>query len=129
MRIAQVAPLFESVPPPLYGGTERVVAHLTNELVGLGRLSRWPTTQPGKSQPAPDVNTPRPFRRPADTDESGFLSSDHEERLHPAGRASSITAAGCKAGASRSAEPKGELCSSPFSVLRSQFVFKCGFER
>ncbi len=36
MRIAQVAPLFESVPPTLYGGTERVVAHLTNELVGLG---------------------------------------------------------------------------------------------
>ena len=36
MRIAQVAPLFESVPPALYGGTERVVAHLTNELVGLG---------------------------------------------------------------------------------------------
>ena len=36
MRIAQVAPLFESVPPALYGGTERVVAHLTNELVSLG---------------------------------------------------------------------------------------------
>ena len=36
MRIAQVAPLFESVPPVLYGGTERVVAHLTNELVRLG---------------------------------------------------------------------------------------------
>ena len=28
MRIAQVAPLFESVPPKLYGGTERVVAYL-----------------------------------------------------------------------------------------------------
>jgi glycosyltransferase involved in cell wall biosynthesis len=36
MRIAQVAPLFESVPPAFYGGTERVVAHLTNELVRLG---------------------------------------------------------------------------------------------
>jgi glycosyltransferase involved in cell wall biosynthesis len=36
MRIAQVAPLYESVPPSLYGGTERVVAHLTNELVRLG---------------------------------------------------------------------------------------------
>jgi glycosyltransferase involved in cell wall biosynthesis len=36
MRIAQVAPLFESVPPTFYGGTERVVAHLTNELVRLG---------------------------------------------------------------------------------------------
>ncbi len=36
MRIAQVAPLTESVPPQLYGGTERVVAFLTNELVRLG---------------------------------------------------------------------------------------------
>jgi glycosyltransferase involved in cell wall biosynthesis len=36
MRIAQVAPLIESVPPQLYGGTERVVAFLTNELVRLG---------------------------------------------------------------------------------------------
>jgi glycosyltransferase involved in cell wall biosynthesis len=36
MRIAQVAPLFESVPPQLYGGTERVVAYLTDELVRLG---------------------------------------------------------------------------------------------
>jgi glycosyltransferase involved in cell wall biosynthesis len=36
MRIAQVAPLFESVPPALYGGTERVVAYLTDELVRLG---------------------------------------------------------------------------------------------
>src|SRR5438874_903238 len=36
MRIAQVAPLFESVPPQLYGGTERVVSWLTEELVRLG---------------------------------------------------------------------------------------------
>lgn len=36
MRIAQVAPLAESVPPRLYGGTERVVAWLTDELVELG---------------------------------------------------------------------------------------------
>jgi glycosyltransferase involved in cell wall biosynthesis len=36
MRIAQVAPLYESVPPRLYGGTERVVSYLTKELVRLG---------------------------------------------------------------------------------------------
>jgi glycosyltransferase involved in cell wall biosynthesis len=36
MRIAQVAPLAESVPPKLYGGTERVVSWLTEELVALG---------------------------------------------------------------------------------------------
>jgi glycosyltransferase involved in cell wall biosynthesis len=36
MRIAQIAPLYESVPPRLYGGTERVVSWLTEELVRLG---------------------------------------------------------------------------------------------
>jgi glycosyltransferase involved in cell wall biosynthesis len=36
MKIAQVAPLFESVPPAGYGGTERVVANLVDELVDLG---------------------------------------------------------------------------------------------
>lgn len=36
MRIAQVAPLVESVPPPGYGGTERVVSYLTEELVKEG---------------------------------------------------------------------------------------------
>ncbi len=36
MRIAQVAPLFESCPPQLYGGTERVVSQLTEELVRQG---------------------------------------------------------------------------------------------
>jgi glycosyltransferase involved in cell wall biosynthesis len=36
MKIAQVAPLYESCPPTLYGGTERVVAYLTEELVRQG---------------------------------------------------------------------------------------------
>src|SRR6201991_2225582 len=36
MRIGQVAPLMESVPPKLYGGTERVVSYLTEELVRMG---------------------------------------------------------------------------------------------
>jgi glycosyltransferase involved in cell wall biosynthesis len=36
MRIAQVSPLFEAVPPKLYGGTERVVYALTEELVAMG---------------------------------------------------------------------------------------------
>jgi glycosyltransferase involved in cell wall biosynthesis len=36
MKIAQVAPLVEAVPPKLYGGTERVVAYLTDALVELG---------------------------------------------------------------------------------------------
>ena len=36
MRIAQIAPLYESVPPTLYGGTERVVAHLSDALTDMG---------------------------------------------------------------------------------------------
>jgi glycosyltransferase involved in cell wall biosynthesis len=36
MKIAQIAPLFESVPPKFYGGTERVVSALTEELVRSG---------------------------------------------------------------------------------------------
>jgi glycosyltransferase involved in cell wall biosynthesis len=36
LRIAQISPLYESVPPKLYGGTERIVAYLTEELVRRG---------------------------------------------------------------------------------------------
>ena len=36
LKIAQIAPLVESVPPRLYGGTERIVSYLTEELVRLG---------------------------------------------------------------------------------------------
>ena len=36
MKIAQIAPLIESVPPRFYGGTERIVSYLTEELVSLG---------------------------------------------------------------------------------------------
>ena len=36
MKIAQIAPLIESVPPRLYGGTERIVSYLTEALVRQG---------------------------------------------------------------------------------------------
>ncbi len=36
MKIAQVAPLWERVPPKLYGGTERIVSYITEELVRMG---------------------------------------------------------------------------------------------
>ncbi|MBB5577661.1 glycosyltransferase involved in cell wall biosynthesis [Rhizobium paranaense] len=36
MKIAQIAPLAESVPPKLYGGTERIVSYLTEELAAQG---------------------------------------------------------------------------------------------
>jgi len=44
MRIAQIAPLAESVPPKLYGGTERVVAWLIDE-TGRARQRRHPVRQ------------------------------------------------------------------------------------
>ena len=59
MRIAQVAPLFESVPPRLYGGTERVVSYLTEELVRLGHEVTLFAS--GDSKPAPG------WYRPAST--------------------------------------------------------------
>jgi glycosyltransferase involved in cell wall biosynthesis len=36
LKVAQIAPLIESVPPQLYGGTERIVSYLTEELIRLG---------------------------------------------------------------------------------------------
>ncbi|MCH7479267.1 MAG: glycosyltransferase family 4 protein, partial [SAR324 cluster bacterium] len=36
MRIAQVAPLYESIPPRLYGGAERVVSYLSDTLTKMG---------------------------------------------------------------------------------------------
>ncbi len=36
MKIAQIAPLYEAVPPRLYGGTERIVAHLVDALIDDG---------------------------------------------------------------------------------------------
>jgi hypothetical protein len=40
LRIAQIAPLYESVPPKLYGGTERIVSYLSEELVKRGHAVR-----------------------------------------------------------------------------------------
>ena len=39
MKIAQIAPLIESVPPRLYGGTERIASYVTEELVALGHAA------------------------------------------------------------------------------------------
>ena len=56
LRIAQVAPLHESVPPRLYGGTERVVASLTDELVRRGHHVTLFAS--GDSQTAADLVSP-----------------------------------------------------------------------
>jgi hypothetical protein len=69
MRIAQIAPLAESVPPKLYGGTERVVAWLVDELVSLGH-DQWRTAPPristrvpaGEGSAAPASDPPNVFR-------------------------------------------------------------------
>ncbi len=54
MRIAQVAPLAESVPPKLYGGTERIVSYLTEELVRRGH--RVTLFASGDSQTAAELH-------------------------------------------------------------------------
>ena len=59
MRIAQVSPLFEAVPPKLYGGTERVVYSLTEELVAMGHdvtlFASGDSTTSAKLAPMRDV--------------------------------------------------------------------------
>jgi glycosyltransferase involved in cell wall biosynthesis len=50
MKIAQVAPLYEAVPPKLYGGTERIVSCLTEALVDLGHAVTLFTSGDAKSR-------------------------------------------------------------------------------
>lgn len=69
VRIAQVAPLFEDVPPPAYGGTERVIAGLCDSLVAAGHdvtLFATATSQTSASL-APAVEAP--LRERMDSDE------------------------------------------------------------
>src|SRR5205085_7847230 len=56
MRIAQVAPLYESCPPRLYGGTERIVHYLTEELLRLGH--EVPLFASGDSQTSAILEAP-----------------------------------------------------------------------
>jgi glycosyltransferase involved in cell wall biosynthesis len=62
MRIAQVAPLAEAVPPKLYGGTERVVHWLTEELVALGHDVTLFASGDSQSSAKLDANWPRALR-------------------------------------------------------------------
>jgi glycosyltransferase involved in cell wall biosynthesis len=74
MRIAQIAPPYESVPPKLYGGAEKVISWLTEELIGLGhyvvplssgdsitghaREAPWPSLRLGRPQATPKAIRP-----------------------------------------------------------------------
>jgi hypothetical protein len=61
MHIAEIAPLAESVPPSLYGGTERVVSWLTEELVDLGRRSHCLQAEVQKQKPNSLPSVPSPY--------------------------------------------------------------------
>lgn len=62
MRIAQVAPLWERVPPPAYGGTELVVSHLANELVRRGHEVTLFATADSQTLAKLEPGAPQPLR-------------------------------------------------------------------
>jgi glycosyltransferase involved in cell wall biosynthesis len=62
VRIAQIAPLAESIPPKLYGGTERVVAWLVDELVALGHEVTLFASGDSKTRAKLEVVWPRALR-------------------------------------------------------------------
>src|SRR3954466_8814931 len=62
MRIAQVAPLTEAVPPKFYGGTERVVHWLTEELVELGHDVTLSPSRDSQTSPKLDATWPKALR-------------------------------------------------------------------
>lgn len=62
MRIAQIPPLHEAVPPKLYGGTERVVSYLTEELVSLGHQVTLFGTADSQTSAQLEVVWPRALR-------------------------------------------------------------------
>ena len=63
MRIAVVVPLWESVPPPLYGGTQRVASALTEELVRRGHTVTLFATGDSKTKAKLKSIYPRPLYR------------------------------------------------------------------
>src|SRR6478752_3510016 len=87
MRIAQVAPLYEAVPPRLYGGTERIVAHLTDALAELGHEVTLFASADARTRAKLVPVRARAIRldpNPLKSDLAAHLSMLHE--LHPRAR-------------------------------------------
>ena len=70
MRIAQVSPLYESVPPKNYGGTERIVSYLTEELVNQGHEVTLFASGDSKTKARIISPCPRSFRSDANSPDS-----------------------------------------------------------
>ena len=90
MRMAQLAPLAESVPPKLYGGTERVVAWLVDELVELGHDVTLFASGDSRTNVGSKRSRPTNCRHPAKTDfslplESSFQTFHLTSIYHPIG--------------------------------------------
>ena len=89
MRIAQIAPLAESVPPRLYGGTERVVAWLIEELVALGHdVTLFASGNSHTARQARPRLAARPAARPAAHRPDGAAAAACSK---PCGRAAGIS--------------------------------------
>ncbi len=81
MKIAQVAPLTESVPTKLYGGTERVVSYLTEELVALGHEVTLFASGDSVTRAALDAVSPRAIRLVSDCRDPGVWHALMLERV------------------------------------------------
>ena len=72
MKIAQLSPLWESVPPQLYGGTERIVSYVTEELVRQGHVVTLFASGDSKTPADLKAACPRALR----LHESGLINRD-----------------------------------------------------
>lgn len=81
MRIAQVAPLTEAVPPKLYGGTERVVHWLTEELVALGHDVTLFASGDSETSAKLDATWPRALRLDGSVSDANALHMVMLERV------------------------------------------------
>jgi glycosyltransferase involved in cell wall biosynthesis len=85
LRIAQVSPLFESVPPRLYGGTERVVAYLVDALTDLGHEVTLFASGDSRTRATLRAGRERALRlddTPSKSDIAAHLSMLHEVFRH-----------------------------------------------